>query len=115
MPSKQFASNTHKRHGRSSSMRRAPAIVIVAGSNPGSPACSGPVGNAPATAPFSNQHHHRYRQWMGGVFRRHIFWFFPCIIPKIHNTTLAATHSATGSASRRLAYLLIIFFFGLRV
>ena len=35
----------------------------------------GPVGDAPATAPFSIPLHHRYRRWIGGVSRPHSFFF----------------------------------------
>ena len=50
------------------------AIVVVGGSNLGSPARPGAFGSALATAPFSIPPHHRYRRWMGGVSHRHILF-----------------------------------------
>ena len=40
------------------------------------PSVQGPVGEVPATAPFSSPLHHRYRRWMGGVSRPHGFFIF---------------------------------------
>ena len=37
------------------------------------PSVQGPVGEVPATAPFSIPLHHRYRRWMGGVSRPRSF------------------------------------------
>ena len=74
----------------------------------------GPVGEVPATAPFNIPLHHRYRRWMGGVSRRHIFSCKAYSTEHHGTTTLAATRSAIGTAGRRGVHLLVIFFFCLQ-
>ena len=72
------------------------------------PRVQGPVGNTLATAPLIIQLNHRYRRWMGGVSRHRIL-LFACHEPP------AAARSATGTASRRPAHLILVLFFSLRV
>ena len=72
----------------------------------------GPVGEASATAPFSNPLHQWYRRWMGGVSRPHSFFslryvtdqcqFYLRVKQKgIRHHTPAAARSTTGAALRR--------------
>ena len=99
-----------KGHGQSSSIHHGLAILVVGGSNLGSPPRPGAFGSAPATAPLSIPPHHRYRRWMGGVCRLHILLFH-----KLHykrrpsSRTLVAARPVTGTADRRGTHLLLIF------
>ena len=89
----------HKRHGRSSSMRHGLAIVVVGGLNLGSPSHPGAFGSALATAPCSIPPHHRYRRWMGGVSRLHIF-----PTHTLHLGKQNAQHQHTSSSAPRHRY-----------
>ena len=72
----------------------------------------GPVGEASATAPFSNPLHQWYRRWMGGVSRPHSFFSLRYVIDQfqcylrvkqkgIRHHTPAAVFSTTVAALRR--------------
>ena len=62
-----------KRHGRSSGMRHGWRSSWSGVRFPVRLSVQGPVGEVPATAPFSIPLHHRYRRWIGGVSRPHRF------------------------------------------
>ena len=62
-----------KRHGRSSGMRHGWRLSWSGVRSPVRLSVQGPAGEVPATSPFSNPLHHRYRRWMGGVSRPHSF------------------------------------------
>ena len=62
-----------KRHGRSSGMRLGWRSSWSGVRTPVRLSVQGPVGEVPATAPFSSPLYHRYRRWMGGVSRPHSF------------------------------------------
>ena len=89
------------------------------------PSVQGPVGEVPATAPFSIPLHHWYRRWMGGVSRPRSFFLCPVKMPLVlapvqkiishskkqgtrHNTP-AAVPPVTGTAGRREPHLLLVF------
>ena len=60
-----FCTNTGKRHGRSSGMRHGWRPSWSGVRTPVRLSVQGPVGEAPATAPFSIPLHHRYRRCVG--------------------------------------------------
>ena len=60
-----FCTNTGKRHGRSSGMRHGWRSSWSGVRTPVRLSVQGPVGEAPATAPFSIPLHHRYRRCDG--------------------------------------------------
>ena len=60
-----FCTHTGKRHGRSSGMRHGWRSSWSGVRTPVRPSVQGPVGEAPATAPFSIPLHHRYRRCDG--------------------------------------------------
>ena len=62
-----------KRHGRSSGMRHGWRSSWSGVRFPVRLSVQGPVGEVPATTPFSIPLHHRYRRWIGGVSRPHSF------------------------------------------
>ena len=62
-----------KRHGRSSGMRLGWRSSLSGVRTPVRLSVQGPVGEVPATAPFSSPLHHWYRRWMGGVSRPRSF------------------------------------------
>ena len=117
-----------KRHGRSSGMRLGWRSSSSGVRSAVRPSVQGPVGEVPATAPFSSPLHHRYRRWMGGVSRPHSF-FSLCGMSKfdIDRTvpvgTKKARHQAEHTCSSALRHwyrrppephLLLIVLSGLR-
>ena len=60
-----FCTHTGKRHGRSSGMRHGWRSSWSGVRTPVRLSVQGPVGEAPATAPFSIPLHHRYRRCVG--------------------------------------------------
>ena len=64
-PEYNFCTQTGKRHGRSSGMRHGWRSSGSGVRTPVRPSVQGPVGEAPATAPFSIPLHHRYRRCDG--------------------------------------------------
>ena len=105
-----------KRHGRSSGMRHGWRSASSRFEPRFCPSVQGPVGEVPATAPFSITLHRWYRRWMGGVSRPRSFFLCPVrnIITQSkkqgtgHNTP-AAVPPVTGTAGRREPHLLLVF------
>ena len=116
-----FCTNTGKRHGRSSGMRHGWRSSWSGVRTPVRLSVQGPVGEAPATAPFSIPLHHRYRRCVG--WRVSSIFFLPPTPapgPPAHTQKRGTRHGlpaaarpVTATAVRRVAHVLLIVLFRL--
>ena len=94
-----FCVRWHKRHGRSSGMRHGWRSSSSGVQAPVRPSVQGPVGEVPATAPFSIPLHHRYRRWMGGVSCPRSFYFCHCPVRRPQNRQQSAQKNKAPSTA----------------